>query len=123
MDDTAKWLIWAFVGLGVAWFLTGGPEREIARQGVFLRPLAPIDSGQAYGGGYINSLYNNGKTELRLPKELKSKAQSPTKKLSFLKECHYPFSALHQKMKKYLLFQVSVPLSVQADPLLESPSR
>ena len=68
MDDTAKWLIWAFVGLGVAWFLTGGPEREIARQGVFLRPLAPIDSGQAYGGGYINSLYNNGKTELRLPK-------------------------------------------------------
>lgn len=68
MDDSAKWLIWAFVGLGVAWFLTGGPEREIARQGFFIKPLAPIDSGQGYGGSYINSLDKERETELKFPK-------------------------------------------------------
>lgn len=37
--------------LGIVWAVTGGPQRLISRQGPFLRPPAPLGSGEAYGRG------------------------------------------------------------------------
>lgn len=66
MDEHAKQLIWGFVVLVVIWFFVGGPQREIARQGFFIHPLAPIDSGTGYGGKYL-SAPTTTKTKLVLP--------------------------------------------------------
>ncbi len=53
-------LLWLLVGLtvlGNLWYSTGGPERPAATAGPFLRPPAPLDSGEIYspttraGGG------------------------------------------------------------------------
>jgi len=52
MSDAMRDLIGLIVivsFLWVVWFFTGGPEREGARGGIFLKPLAPVDSGETYG--------------------------------------------------------------------------
>lgn len=44
-------LTWFFIimtGLWFLWFLTGGPERA-ERERAFLKPPAPIDTGETYG--------------------------------------------------------------------------
>lgn len=51
-DEAKSLLIWV-IGmvaiLGLAWFFTGGPNRPAASGGPFLKPLAPVDSGETYG--------------------------------------------------------------------------
>lgn len=61
-----SWFIYGLLGLGALWFFSGGAEREIAKAGIYLKPLAPIDSGQAYGGKYISESTNKQST-LKLP--------------------------------------------------------
>lgn len=61
-----SWFIYGLLGLGALWFFSGGAEREIARAGIYLKPLAPIDSGQAYGAKYISESTNKQST-LKLP--------------------------------------------------------
>ncbi len=46
------WLIWGLVGIGLIWFLTGGASDPDARQ-PYIKPLAPIDSGDTYGRTYF----------------------------------------------------------------------
>ncbi|MDE1874640.1 MAG: hypothetical protein KGI79_02530 [Patescibacteria group bacterium] len=46
------WLIWGLVALGVIWFFRGGVDSQFAHEGAFLKPPAPLDSGQAYGTYY-----------------------------------------------------------------------
>jgi hypothetical protein len=48
------WFIYGLLGLIALWFLSGGAQRDIARAGLYLKPLAPIDSGEAYGSKYIS---------------------------------------------------------------------
>ena len=36
------------VGLYFVWLFTGGPERETSRGGAFIKPPAPLDSGEVY---------------------------------------------------------------------------
>jgi len=48
------WFIYGLLGLVALWLFSGGAQREIARAGIYLKPLAPIDSGQAYGSKYIS---------------------------------------------------------------------
>lgn len=67
MDEHAKHLLLGFAGLVAVWFILGGPKHEIAREGVYLHPLAPLDSGTAYGGKYLNTPTTT-KTDLVLPK-------------------------------------------------------
>lgn len=43
------WFLFILVVLFMVWFATGGPEHDAATGGVFLRPLAPIDTGETYG--------------------------------------------------------------------------
>ena len=43
------WLVLAIVVLWIVWFFTGGPESERAQGGLFLKPPAPLDSGETYG--------------------------------------------------------------------------
>lgn len=43
-------VIFAVVAIGVVWVFTGGPERTKLDPGAFLRPPAPLGSGEAYGG-------------------------------------------------------------------------
>jgi hypothetical protein len=62
-----SWFIWIILGLGIAWFATGGPNRQSSREGVFIKPLAPIDTGETYGGKYINPSDKKSKTTLILP--------------------------------------------------------
>jgi hypothetical protein len=57
-----------FLGLIVAWVVIGGPSRSFSREGVFLKPLAPLDTGRPYGGSYIEESPNKGKTEIEKPK-------------------------------------------------------
>ncbi|MFZ2205692.1 MAG: hypothetical protein WAV23_03820 [Minisyncoccia bacterium] len=47
--DHLKWLIFVLIGLWFVWFFTGGPQRYSSNQGPFLRPPAPIDTGEIYG--------------------------------------------------------------------------
>ncbi len=46
------WLLWGLVGLGLIWFFTGGTQSETAHEGAYIKPLAPIGSGRAYGTYY-----------------------------------------------------------------------
>jgi hypothetical protein len=68
MHKEFGWFIWGLVGLGFLWFFTGGPQRETAHQGQFLRPLAPVGTGEAYGNYYTGKPYNQ-KSVLDLPDE------------------------------------------------------
>jgi hypothetical protein len=47
-------VIFIIIGLGIVWFFTGGAERERATPGAFLRPPAPLGSGEKYGGFIFN---------------------------------------------------------------------
>lgn len=60
------WFIWGLVGLGAIWFFTGGPNNATARGGQYIKPLAPIDSGEVYGKYYAGSPVKSGET-LDLP--------------------------------------------------------
>ncbi|PIP73473.1 MAG: hypothetical protein COW88_01970 [Candidatus Lloydbacteria bacterium CG22_combo_CG10-13_8_21_14_all_47_15] len=42
-------LLFILVVLFIVWASTGGPEREAARSGVFIKPPAPVDTGETYG--------------------------------------------------------------------------
>lgn len=68
LHDEFGWFIWGLVGLAFIWFFTGGAERQIAHDGVFLNPPAPLDNGQAYGNAYVGS-DGNGKVKLDLPEK------------------------------------------------------
>jgi hypothetical protein len=46
------WFIWPLVGIGLLWFFRGGPASPTAHEGQFIKPLAPLDSGEAYGKYY-----------------------------------------------------------------------
>lgn len=60
------WFIYGLLGLIALWFFSGGANREIAKAGIYLKPLAPIDSGEAYGSKYISET-PSPKTTLNLP--------------------------------------------------------
>ncbi|HEY0908260.1 MAG TPA: hypothetical protein VGE35_02835 [Candidatus Paceibacterota bacterium] len=60
------WFIWGLVGLAFIWYLTGGTNSPDAHGGAYLKPPAPLDSGEAYGKYYAGS-DGYGKTELDLP--------------------------------------------------------
>lgn len=40
--------IFFLIVLGIVWALTGGPSRDISREGAFLNPPFPLGSGEAY---------------------------------------------------------------------------
>lgn len=42
-------VILIIIALGFVWVFTGGPERTRNNQGLFLKPPAPLDSGETYG--------------------------------------------------------------------------
>lgn len=44
-----KWFILVLVAMWVVWFFTGGPTRFASKAGPFLRPPAPISTGEIYG--------------------------------------------------------------------------
>lgn len=44
-----KWLIGIMVIIWFVWFFTGGPQRFERNSKPFLRPAAPIDTGETYG--------------------------------------------------------------------------
>lgn len=47
-------VIFTIIALGIIWFFTGGPERARNNPGAFLRPPAPLGSGEAYGKFIFN---------------------------------------------------------------------
>lgn len=55
------WFIWGLVGLGFIWFFTGGLESNTARE-PFIKPLAPLDSGETYGPYFSGSAYKAKQT-------------------------------------------------------------
>lgn len=59
------WLVWGLVGIGIIWFLTGGSSDPEARQ-PYIKPLAPIDSGDTYGRTYLGD-GTQGQETLNLP--------------------------------------------------------
>ncbi len=44
-----KWLIAVIILIWVVWAFTGGPSRYEATHGVFLKPPAPLSTGETYG--------------------------------------------------------------------------
>jgi hypothetical protein len=62
------WFIWGLVGIGIIWFLTGGLSSPSAREGAYLKPPAPLDTGEAYGAYYEGNVKNDA-SELDLPRK------------------------------------------------------
>ncbi len=60
------WFIWGIVALAVAWFWTGGLNSEKAREGAYLKPAAPVSTGEAYGKYYAGT-DGAGEAKLDLP--------------------------------------------------------
>ena len=60
------WFFLVLLALALIWFFNGGPDRMTAHEGQYLKPLAPVDSGQAYGTYYAGTPTNQ-KTTLDLP--------------------------------------------------------
>jgi len=60
------WFIWGFVGLAALWFFSGGLYKESSHEGAYIKPPAPLDSGEIYGKYYAGS-ETPKKTELDLP--------------------------------------------------------
>jgi hypothetical protein len=60
------WFIWGLVGLGIIWYFTGGAERESSKGGQYIKPLAPLDTGEVYGKYYAGTP-NRGNETLELP--------------------------------------------------------
>ncbi len=54
-----KWLIFVIIIIWFVWFFTGGSGRERAKSGVFLKPPAPLDTGETYGKLPDLNLKNN----------------------------------------------------------------
>ncbi len=63
------WLIWGLVGIGIIWFLTGGAYSQSARGGAYLKPPAPLDTGEVYGTYYEGTPKSNDDTKLDLPRK------------------------------------------------------
>lgn len=66
--DKFGWFIWGFVALAFLWFFTGGTQKESSHEGAYLKPLAPLDSGEVYGNYYQGS-QSAGKTKLDVPED------------------------------------------------------
>ena len=43
------WLVVILIILWFVWFFTGGPQKYESKAGPFLKPPAPIDTGEIYG--------------------------------------------------------------------------
>ncbi|TSC66903.1 MAG: hypothetical protein G01um101472_600 [Parcubacteria group bacterium Gr01-1014_72] len=59
MDDV-KWIFGILIVLAVAWYATGGLESERATKGPFMKPLAPVGTGEIYGSDIGAPLRNRG---------------------------------------------------------------
>jgi hypothetical protein len=68
MDEHLKHVIYALAGLLLIWFFSGGVNNPLAQQGLYLKPLSPIDSGTGYGTP-ISDLEKK-KTEIVLPQNI-----------------------------------------------------
>lgn len=47
--DDVKWIAAIMILLWFVWFFTGGPARQSSQGGLFIKPPAPLDSGETYG--------------------------------------------------------------------------
>lgn len=61
------WFFNLLIGLGLLWFFMGGYMSETAREGPYLKPPAPLDTGEAYGGKYVSPNGSGVKATLDLP--------------------------------------------------------
>jgi hypothetical protein len=66
LHEEVGWFVWGLLGIGAVWFFMGGAQNESARQGPYIKPLAPLDSGETYGGFYAGGL-DADKDRLNLP--------------------------------------------------------
>lgn len=60
------WFIWGLLGIGIAWFIMGGANNPSA-QDRYIRPPAPLDSGETYGGARKATTGSNDTETLNLP--------------------------------------------------------
>ena len=62
--DALKDFAWFFViilALAIVWFLSGGPDRESAKN-PFINPPNPISSGKTYGTSFFSGRESNAST-------------------------------------------------------------
>lgn len=60
MDNEIKAILLILAGLGLVWMFFGGPERMVSRGGIFIKPPAPIDTGETYGGTSLREILGIG---------------------------------------------------------------
>ncbi len=68
-DGHLEHVILGLLGLLLIWFFSGGASNPLARQGLYLKPLSPIDSGTGYGTKEISDTEKK-KTEVVLPRNI-----------------------------------------------------
>jgi hypothetical protein len=112
------WFIYGLLALIALWFFSGGAEREIARAGIYLKPLAPIDSGQAYGAKYIGEAPKK-QSDLMLPDAPADVVRSAEEKFATFFEDAESASKIHGVS----LLSKTLAIDGYAGAQITSPSR
>ncbi len=66
MWEEFGWLIGGLAVIAVLWFFNGGTQNESAHGGAYIKPLAPVDTGETYGRYYAGTPTTRKET-LNLP--------------------------------------------------------
>ncbi len=64
--DEFGWFVWGLVGIAAIWFFTGGPQRQSAHEGAYIKPLEPVNTGEVYGN-YYEGTAGKPKQTINLP--------------------------------------------------------
>lgn len=85
------WFLFGLFLIAVVWFLNGGTENPEAHEGPYLKPPAPLSTGEAYGGAYLSE--DRSKQSLDLP-------QAPAVAWRNVQESIADFASLSQEADK-----------------------
>lgn len=95
MDDTLKYIFLILIGIGIVWFLFGGPSRmRDKQQGIFIKPPSPVSSGEVYGWASFKEFFG-------IKDKVSDKDLTPQKKMELeLEQAEREALAIKQRLEE-----------------------